>query len=188
MEFAPCGRCSSPLRLPWRATGEHPAIEYLAKLQAFYIQKDRSCRLMVAQVSGMIWRVSISSPDRGTGVSGVGGGHPFALRRAVRAMARSGLELQPWRLSGVARACSSRTSVGRQSPRNTMPVTSFTQQGCHFLKPLLARATAGVSMRPLRPRSGVLRVDDELHLSPLPAEDEDPEATKLRAGFGSPHR
>ena len=28
-------------------------------------------------------------------------------------------------------------------------------------------------------RSGVLRVDDELHLSPLPAEDEDPEVTKL---------
>jgi hypothetical protein len=32
-------------------------------------------------------------------------------------------------------------------------------------------------------RSGVLRVDDELHLSPLPAEDEDPEVTKLRAAL-----
>ena len=30
-------------------------------------------------------------------------------------------------------------------------------------------------------RSGVLRVDDELHLSALPAEDEDPEVIKLRA-------
>ncbi|REL98804.1 Tn3 family transposase, partial [Mycobacterium tuberculosis] len=30
---------------------------------------------------------------------------------------------------------------------------------------------------------GVLRVDDELHLSPLPAEDEDPEVTKLRAAL-----
>jgi hypothetical protein len=30
-------------------------------------------------------------------------------------------------------------------------------------------------------RSGVLRVDDELHLAALPADDEDPEVTKLRA-------
>src|SRR3546814_5232091 len=30
-------------------------------------------------------------------------------------------------------------------------------------------------------RSGVLRVDEELHLSVLPAEDEDPEVIKLRA-------
>jgi hypothetical protein len=30
-------------------------------------------------------------------------------------------------------------------------------------------------------RSGVLRVDDDLHLSPLPADDDDPEVTKRRA-------
>jgi hypothetical protein len=32
-------------------------------------------------------------------------------------------------------------------------------------------------------RNGALRVDDELHLSALPAEDEDPEVTKLRAAL-----
>ncbi|WP_152639697.1 Tn3 family transposase, partial [Staphylococcus aureus] len=52
-----------------------------------------------------------------------------------------------------------------------------------FLKPLLARVTAGVDAVAAAARSGVLRVDDELHLSPLPAEDEDPEVTKLRAAL-----
>src|SRR3546814_17587878 len=52
-----------------------------------------------------------------------------------------------------------------------------------FLEPLLARVTAGVDAVAAAARSGVLRVDDELHLSPLPAEDEDPEVTKLRAAL-----
>src|SRR2546427_8560857 len=28
-------------KLPWQATGEHPAIEYLAKLQALYLKGSR---------------------------------------------------------------------------------------------------------------------------------------------------
>ncbi len=52
-----------------------------------------------------------------------------------------------------------------------------------FLKPLLARVAAGVDAVAEAARSGVLRVDDELHLSALPAEDENPEVTKLRAAL-----
>jgi TnpA family transposase len=51
------------------------------------------------------------------------------------------------------------------------------------LKPLLARVAAGVDAVAEAARSGVLRVDDELHLSALPAEDENPEVTKLRAAL-----
>jgi hypothetical protein len=45
---------------------------------------------------------------------------------------------------------------------------------------LLAKVRAGVDAVAAAARSGVLRVDDELHLSVLPAEDEDPEVIKLR--------
>jgi TnpA family transposase len=61
---------------------------------------------------------------------------------------------------------------------------ALTSKAATFLKPLLARVTAGVDAVAAAARSGVLRVDDELHLSPLPAEDEDPEVTKLRAALG----
>jgi hypothetical protein len=50
-----------------------------------------------------------------------------------------------------------------------------------FLEPLVAKVRAGVDAVAAAARSGVLRVDDELHLSVLPAEDEDPEVIKLRA-------
>ncbi|RAR46049.1 UNVERIFIED_CONTAM: TnpA family transposase [Acidovorax defluvii] len=60
---------------------------------------------------------------------------------------------------------------------------ALTSKAATFLKPLLARVTAGVDAVAAAARSGVLRVDDELHLSPLPAEDEDPEVTKLRAAL-----
>ncbi len=52
-------------KLPWQATGEHPAIEYLAKLQALYLKGSRKLPVeVVAPSLGMIWQVSISSPDR----------------------------------------------------------------------------------------------------------------------------
>ena len=56
-----------------------------------------------------------------------------------------------------------------------------------FLKPLLAKGSYRVSMLWLRRRSGVLRVDDELHLSVYPpkAKTRSHQAT---GGFGSPHR
>jgi hypothetical protein len=50
-----------------------------------------------------------------------------------------------------------------------------------FLEPLLARVRSSVEVVAEAARSGVLRVDDDLHLSPLPADDDDPEVTKLRA-------
>jgi len=52
-----------------------------------------------------------------------------------------------------------------------------------FLKPFLARVAPDVDAGVEAARSGRLRVDDELHLSALPAEDEDPQVTKLRTAL-----
>src|SRR3546814_6056787 len=46
-------------KLPWQATGEHPAIEYLAKLQALYLKGSRKLPVeVVAPSLGMIWQRS----------------------------------------------------------------------------------------------------------------------------------
>ena len=50
-----------------------------------------------------------------------------------------------------------------------------------FLEPLLTRVRAGVDAVAAAARKGSLRVDEELHLSALPAYDEDLEVIKLRA-------
>jgi TnpA family transposase len=50
-----------------------------------------------------------------------------------------------------------------------------------FLTPLLARVRAGIDAVAAATRAGSLRVDDELHLAPLAADEEDPEVTKLRS-------
>ncbi len=44
-----------------------------------------------------------------------------------------------------------------------------------FSKPLLAKVRTGVDAVAVAARSGVLRIDDEIHLSVFSAEDEDPE-------------
>ena len=64
-------------KLPWQATGEHPAIEYLAKLQALYLKGSRKLPVeVVAPSLGNDLAGFDLQPRPGTGVSGVGGGHP----------------------------------------------------------------------------------------------------------------
>ena len=50
-----------------------------------------------------------------------------------------------------------------------------------FLVPLLARVLIGVDAVAAAARSGDLRVDDELHLASLTADEEDPKVTRLRS-------
>ena len=50
-----------------------------------------------------------------------------------------------------------------------------------FVAPLLIRVRAGVAAVATAAREGTLRVDDELHLTAMPAEDEDPKVILLRA-------
>ena len=168
-------------KLPWQATGEHPAIEYLAKLQALYLKGSRKLPVeVVAPSLGMIWQVSISSPDRERAFQALEVATLFALRRAVR----NGSVWIEHSLSFRGRARLFFTDERWQAEsKKHYARLSLPSKATTFLKPLLARVTAGVDAVAAAARSGVLRVDDELHLSPLPAEDEDPEVTKLRAAL-----
>ena len=168
-------------KLPWQAPGEHPAIEYLAKLQALYLKGSRKLPVeVVAPSLGMIWQVSISSPDRERAFQALEVATLFALRRAVR----NGSVWIEHSLSFRGRARLFFTDERWQAEsKKHYARLSLPSKAATFLKPLLARVTAGVDAVAAAARSGVLRVDDELHLSPLPAEDEDPEVTKLRAAL-----
>ncbi len=52
-----------------------------------------------------------------------------------------------------------------------------------YLEPLIERAKAGVAAVAKAVEAGDLKVDDELHLTPLAAEEEEPELVKLRAAL-----
>ncbi len=72
-------------KLPWQATGEHPAIEFLAKLQALYLKNSRKLPTdVVAPGLGRVWQAAISSADRERAFQALEVATLFALRRAVR--------------------------------------------------------------------------------------------------------
>jgi len=168
-------------KLPWQATGQHPAIEYLAKLQALYLTGSRKLPVdVVAPSLGRVWQASIASPDRERAFQALEVATLFALRRAVR----NGSVWIEHSLSfrGRARLFFSDERWKDESKKHYAHL-SLPSKAATFLEPLLARVTAGVAAVAEAARSGVLRVYDELHLSTLPAEDEDPEVTKLRTAL-----
>ncbi len=168
-------------KLPWQATGEHPAIESLAKLQGFYLKSSRKLPDdVVAPTLGRVWQASISSPDRERAFQALEVATLFALRRAVR----NGSVWIEHSLSFRGRARLFFTDERwKDESKKHYARLSLPGKAATFLKPLLERVTAGVEAVAEAARSGALRVDDELHLSALPAEDEDPEVTKLRAAL-----
>src|ERR1019366_4678561 len=90
----------------------------------------------------------------------------------------------------------SSTITGRDYPQWTdlrkyvaeLPVTYYRlpalpEQAQAFFEPLIERAQAGVAAVAKAVEAGELRIDDELHLTPLAAEEEEPELVKLRAAL-----
>ncbi|MBN0070463.1 Tn3 family transposase, partial [Pseudomonas aeruginosa] len=118
---------------------------------------------VVAPSLGMIWQVSISSPDRERAFQALEVATLFALRRAVR----NGSVWIEHSLSFRGRARLFFTDERWQAEsKKHYARLSLPSKAATFLKPLLARVTAGVDAVAAAARSGVLRVDDELHLSP----------------------
>ena len=168
-------------KLPWQATGEHPTIDALTKLSAYYASNIRKLPDgVVAPGLGKVWQAAISSPDRERAFRALEVATLFALRRAVR----NGSVWIEHSLSFRGRARLFFTDERwKDESKKHYARLSLPGKAATFLKPLLAKVTAGVDAVAAAARSGVLRVDDELHLSVLPAEDEDPEVTKLRAAL-----
>ena len=165
--------------LAWQATGEHPVLDALNKLRAQYAggTKNLPAEVTAARL-GPAWRAAIADPDRDRAMRALEVATLFALRRALRNgsvwiehslsfRGRERLFIPDERWKAEAR---------RHYARLQLPV-----KASDFLTPLLARVRAGVDAVAAVTRAGSLRVDDELHLAPLAADDENPEDIKLRA-------
>jgi len=166
-------------KLPWQADSDHPVINALAQLAKLYADKARELPAnSIAPRLGPIWHAAIAGADRERAFRALEVATLFSLRRAVR----NGSVWIEHSLSFRGRARLFFTEerwkeeAKRHYSRLSLPANPAT-----FLKPLLARVSAGVQAVAAAARTGVLRVDDELHLSALPADDEDPEVIKLRA-------
>ena len=166
-------------KLPWQASGEHPVLDALDKLRAQYRAGTKSLPADVAAPRlGPAWREVIADADRERAFRALEVATLFALRRAMRNgsvwiehslsfRGRERLFLPDDRWKIEAR---------RHYARLQLPA-----KGGDFLAPLLARVRAGVDAVAAAARMGTLRVDDELHLAALAADEEDPEVVKLRA-------
>lgn len=152
--------------------------ESLVKMPDLYAGNVRSLPDDVSPRLGSVWRDAISGYDRERAFRALEVATLFALRRSVRNgsvwiehsltfRGRDRLFLPAERWQAEAK---------RHYARLSLPA-----EPADFLTPLLARVRAGVDAVAQATRSGVLHVDDELHLAALPADDEDPAVTKLRA-------
>ncbi len=140
----------------------------------------RPVRSLLVAIAKLPWQAAISSPDRERAFQAFEVATLFALRRAVR----NGSVWIEHSLSFRGRARLFFTDERwKDEAKKHYARLSLPGKAATFLKPLLARVTAGVDAVAAAARNGALRVDDELHLSVLPAEDENPEVTKLRAAL-----
>jgi len=165
--------------LSWTATGEHPALHALDILRMQYAAGDKTLPVEVTAARlGAAWRQDIADADRERAFRALEVATLFALRRGLRNgsiwiehslsfRGRERLFISQERWAAEAR----RHYARLQLPAKAAP----------FLAPLLERVRAGVDAVATAVRAGALRVDDELHLAPLAAEDEDPEVSRLRS-------
>ncbi len=165
--------------LPWQATDEHPVLDAVNKLRAQYAAGVNSLPADVtAPRLGPAWRQAIADADRERAFCALEVATLFALRRALRNgsvwlehslsfRGRERLFIPDERWQAESR---------RHYARLQLPA-----KASDFLTPLLERVRAGVDAVAKAARAGTLRVDDELHLSPLAADEEDPEVTQLRS-------
>ena len=165
--------------LAWQATGEHPVLDALDKLRALYAAGTKILPPEVTAARlGLAWRQAIAKTDRERAFRALEVATLFALRRALR----NGSVWIEHSLSFRGRErlfipdARWKTEARRHYARLQLPA-----RASDFLAPLLARVRVGVEAVAAAARAGSLRVDDELHLAPLAADEEDPEVTKLRS-------
>ena len=166
-------------KLPWQADEDSPVLAALNQLLRLYADKTRELPLEVsAPRLGRVWSAAITGADRDKAMRALEVSTLFSLRRAVRNgsvwvdhslvfRGRPRLFFTPERWAAESK---------RHYTRLDLPAKAST-----FLTPLLARVRIGVAAVAKAALEGSLRVDDELHLTAMPAEDEDPKVIQLRA-------
>src|SRR5450631_799928 len=166
--------------LPWQAVPGHPVLEALQLLKALY-ERDRKELPDSTEIDfGKVWRVLLTGQDRERACRAFEVATLLSLRRALR----NGTVWIDHSLAFRSRERLFIPTLTWQRERGSYyRRPSLPKHAEAFLEPLVERAQAGVAAAAQAAEAGELRIDDELHLTPLTAEQEDPELVKLRAAL-----
>jgi TnpA family transposase len=171
---------SGLLVLPWQAVVSHPVLAALQLLQSLYEQDAQALPASTGVDFGKVWKGSLSGQDRKRALRAFEVATLLALRRALR----NGTVWIDHSLAFRSRARLFIPAATWQQERGSYyRRLGLPKQAQDFLEPLIERAQAGVAAVAKAAEAGELEVDEELHLTPLAAEEEDPELVKLRAAL-----
>ena len=168
------------VQLPWRADSTQPLLEAMHVLQDRYERDERTLPVGCEMALGRVWHTSLAAEDRGRAFVAAEVGTLLNLRRALRngtVWIDHSLAFRSRETLFIAPA------QWQQSRRAHYRRLSLPGDPAAFLEPLAEHAQAGVQAVALAAEAGILRIDDELHLTPLEALEEDPKLTKLRAAL-----
>ena len=166
--------------LPWQAADGHPVTAAITLLKEFYAQNCRALPLEPAIDCGPVWRALLGGEERERTFCALEVATLAHLRRALR----NGTVWIEHSLAFRSREAlfipAQRWKHERRSHyrRLALPIDAAV-----FLEPLIERAKAGVAAVAQAAHAGELSIDEELHLTPLAAEEEDPRVGKLRAAL-----
>ncbi len=166
-------------RLPWQAVPAHPLLEPLGVLRGLYERDRHDLPVSLDLPVGRVWRAALKSPDRERALAALEVATLLNLRRALR----NGTVWIEHSLGFRSRETLFIPEPRWQQSRRThYRRLSLPTDPKNFLDPLIERAKAGVAAVAEAAAAGVLKIDDELHLTPLAAQ-EDPKIEKLRVAL-----
>ena len=163
--------------LPWRSTPNHPVTDTMATLNRLYAEDIHTLPVGFAARLGRVWQATIEGPDRERAFKALEVATVLNLRRALRNgtvwiehsltfRSRERLFFPPEVWKGKRHLYHQRLELPTEASA--------------FLGPLVERAEEATAAVAEAAAKGRLRVDDDLHLTPLAAEDRDPRVAKLR--------
>ena len=166
--------------LPWQAIPGHPVLAALQRLKELYEHGVKELPVSTSIDFGKVWRALLSGADRERAFRAFEVATLLSLRRALR-------NGTVWIAHSLAFRSRERLfippAIWQRERGSYYRRLSLPKQAQAFLEPLIERAQAGVAAVAKAVEAGELRVDDELHLTPLAAEEEEPELIKLRAAL-----
>jgi TnpA family transposase len=166
--------------LPWQAVPGHPVLAALQLLKALYEHDIKELPASTSIEFGKVWKALLGGTDRERAFRAFEVATLLSLRRALR-------NGTVWIDHSLAFRSRERlfipAAIWQRERGSYYRRLALPKQAEAFLEPLIERAQAGVAAVAKAVEAGELRIDDELHLTPLAAEEEEPELVKLRAAL-----
>ena len=163
--------------LPWRASAGHPVTEALKALRRLYDRDVRTLPEGFEAQLGRVWQATIEGRDRDRAFKALEVATLLSLRRALR-------NGTVWVEHSLAFRSRERLFLPEGDWQRSRLMhyrrLGLPRAAARFLDPLVERALNGMAAVARAAAKGELQVDDELHLTPLAADEQDPRVVELR--------